>query len=150
MFDCTVWSTRAAAEKLPTSDTTMRAFSLRRSIAKHDGTYRKQLVDGLLAHLYLDGQHEEASHPPGTPSRASRGRCPPVGPPHEAERRPSPRAGVSASPHRARRESPRICNRVMGCVLPRVSNPTKETVHCAFPEPHTPGSAHPAGAEIGR
>src|SRR3546814_16299889 len=77
MFDCTVWSTRAAAEKLPTSDTTMRAFSWRRSIAKHDGTYRKQLFAGLLAHLYLDGQHEEASHPPGRPRPRAEAGCPP-------------------------------------------------------------------------
>jgi hypothetical protein len=44
-FDCTVCSARAAAEKLPPSDTAMTAASWRRSIANNDGTYRKQLFD---------------------------------------------------------------------------------------------------------
>jgi hypothetical protein len=40
---------RAAAEKLPVSATPTSAASCRRSIAQHDGTYREQLFDGLLA-----------------------------------------------------------------------------------------------------
>ena len=68
-FDCTVCMARAAAEKLPASATATRAASWRRSIAEHDGTYRKQLFDGLLAQSYR-GAHKRQHFSPQKCPRA--------------------------------------------------------------------------------
>src|SRR3546814_19426012 len=68
MFDCTVWSNQAAAETLPTSHTTNRAYSRRSSIAKHHGISLYQPFDGMLAYHYVDVHHKVASHTPRTPN----------------------------------------------------------------------------------
>ena len=94
MFDWTVWSARAAAEKLPPSATAIRAESWRRSIAGADATHREQLFDRLLARAYR-GAHKRKHFSPRSALREVR-QDPPSGPSQEAERWPSPRAGVSA------------------------------------------------------